>query len=396
MSPEGSSPTRGTNSVRAPGLRTGTRTEFGQSELEDDTGWDSAGQDVVDGFVDLVDLAVDGDYLGPPGGVQGEDVTEVVAGADDRADDRLAVDHGVEDRQTQRRVVSGQGDTHQASAAAQRPVGLVERSGRRREGDGHIGAAERLDRLDRIGSQGVDDMVGAEFGGHRELVVLDVHCDDEPTGDTGVLQGQVPQPPDAEDRDCLGGGDPGDLDCLVGRHTRTRQRRGVPGGDAVWYRRGERRGDDGVLGERAVDGVARILLLLAQRLPPAVAVTALTARVTEPRDRDPVTDRTGAHTGAELLDITDALVPGNERRCRLYRPVAVRGVDIGVAQPACLDPDEDLTVGRLRDREILYLQGGVEIGDNCCSHGVLRSEVKERTWWLGAPGETHAGERVTK
>ena len=79
-------------------------------------------------------------------------------------------------------------------------------------------------------------MVGAEFGGHRELVVLDVHGDDEPTGDAGVLQGQVPQPADAEDRDRLGGGDPGDLDCLVGRHTRARQRRGVPGGDAVRYR----------------------------------------------------------------------------------------------------------------------------------------------------------------
>src|ERR1700733_9109193 len=118
MSPEGSSPTRGTNSVRAPGLRTGTRTEFEQSELEDDTGRDTAGEDVVDGLVDLVDLAVDGDHCGPAGGVQGEDVTEVVASADDRADDSLAVDHGVEDRQTQRRVVSRQGDAYQASAAA--------------------------------------------------------------------------------------------------------------------------------------------------------------------------------------------------------------------------------------------------------------------------------------
>src|SRR3984885_81047 len=68
---------------RVPGLRAGTRTELGQSELEDDTGWDSAGEDVVDGFVDLVDLAVDGDHRGPAGGVQGEDITEVVAGADD-------------------------------------------------------------------------------------------------------------------------------------------------------------------------------------------------------------------------------------------------------------------------------------------------------------------------
>jgi len=181
-------------------------------------------------------------------------------------------------------------------------------------------------------------MVGAQFGGHRELVVFDVHGDDEPAGDASVLQCEMPQTADAEDRDRLGGSDPGDLDRLVGRHTRARQGGGVPGGDALWYRRSERRGDDSVLGECAVDGVARVLLLLTQRLPPAVAVAALTARVTEPRDRDPVTDRTGAYTRAELLDITDTFVSRNEWRCRLDRPVAVRGVDIGVTQPAALDP----------------------------------------------------------
>ena len=95
------------------------------------------------------------------GGVQGEDVGEVVTGADDRADDSLAVDDGVEDRQAQRRIVSGQRHAHQAPAAAQRPVGLVECPGRRRERDGHIGAAEGLDRLDRVGGQRVDNMVGA-------------------------------------------------------------------------------------------------------------------------------------------------------------------------------------------------------------------------------------------
>ena len=43
--------------------------------------------------------------LGAPGGVQCEDVGEVVAGADYRADDGLAVDDGVEDRQAQGGVV---------------------------------------------------------------------------------------------------------------------------------------------------------------------------------------------------------------------------------------------------------------------------------------------------
>src|ERR1700719_1152016 len=86
--------------------------ELGRLELEDDTGRDSASEHVVDGLVDLVNLAVDGDHLGAPGGVKGEDVGEVVTGADDRADDSLAVDDGVEDRQTQRRIVSGQRHAH--------------------------------------------------------------------------------------------------------------------------------------------------------------------------------------------------------------------------------------------------------------------------------------------
>jgi hypothetical protein len=53
----------------------GPASELEQSELEDDTGWDTPGEDVVDGLVDLVDLAVDGDHFGPASGMQGEDVT---------------------------------------------------------------------------------------------------------------------------------------------------------------------------------------------------------------------------------------------------------------------------------------------------------------------------------
>lgn len=80
------------------------RTDCGRrrgSELEDDTGRHLAGQHVVDGLVDCIDLAVHRNHLGPSGGVQGEDVSEVVAGAYDRADDGLAADHRVEDRQVE-------------------------------------------------------------------------------------------------------------------------------------------------------------------------------------------------------------------------------------------------------------------------------------------------------
>ena len=76
------------------------------------------------------------------------------------------------------------------------------------------------------------------------------------------LQCDVSQSADSEDRDRLGGSDPGDLDRLVGRHPRARQRHGIAGGDAVWHQRRtlpvRRRTRENV----PVDGVARVLLLL--------------------------------------------------------------------------------------------------------------------------------------
>ena len=65
---------------------------------------------------------------------------------------------------------------------------------------------------------------------------------------------------------------------------------------------------DGVLGEGAVDRVAAVLLLLAERLPAADAVAALAARVAEPGDRDAVADRAVRDAFAELA-----------RRCRRPR-----------------------------------------------------------------------------
>jgi hypothetical protein len=47
-------------------------------------------------------------------------------------------------------------------------------------------------------------LVGAEFGGHRELVVFDGHGHDEPACDAGVLQCEVAKSA-AEDCDRLSG-----------------------------------------------------------------------------------------------------------------------------------------------------------------------------------------------
>ena len=56
------------------------------------------------------------------------------------------------------------------------------------------------------------------------------------------------------------------------------------------------------------------------------------ACVAEPGHRDAVAERDLGHPRAELDDDSDTLVTGDERRRGLDRPVAVSGVDVGMAQ----------------------------------------------------------------
>ena len=112
----------------------------------------------------------------------------------------------------------------------------------------------------------------------------------------------------------------------------------------------------GVLAEAAVDRVAHVLLLEAERLPTRDAVLTGAAGVAQPRHRDAVADRDLGLTRAELDDDPDALVPGHERRRRLDRPVAVRRVDVGVAETRRLDPHPHLAGGELGRRDLLDAQ----------------------------------------
>src|SRR5919206_4282325 len=91
-----------------------------------------------------------------------------------------------------------------------------------------------------------------------------------------------------------------------------------------------------------MSAVQRRTLRFAERLPAGDAVVAGSARPAEPGDRDAVAELNFGHAGAEALDDPDALVAGNEGQLRLDRPVAVGGVNVGVAKPRSLDPNDDL------------------------------------------------------
>src|SRR5208283_4438831 len=96
--PSGLSATRrspGAVSAAAPtvsALISSAPSDPGGSELEDDPGRHRAGEDFGDRLVDLVEFAVDRHHSGAPGGVQVEHVRQIVAGANDGADDGFAVD----------------------------------------------------------------------------------------------------------------------------------------------------------------------------------------------------------------------------------------------------------------------------------------------------------------
>jgi hypothetical protein len=85
-------------------------------------------------------------------------------------------------------------------------------------------------------------------------------------------------------------------------------------------------------------------------------VVAVAARVAEPGHRDAVTDGDGLLAGREFGDEPDALVAGYERRRGLDRPVAARGVDVGVAQTAHLDLDSHLPGLELGHGDLLDAQ----------------------------------------
>lgn len=89
------------------------------------------------------------------------------------------------------------------------------------------------------------------------------------------------------------------------------------------------------------------------------------ARVTQPRDGHPIAAGRVRDTLAEQLHDADSLVPRNERQRRLDRPVAARGVDVGVAQSAGLDPVEDFPAGGLRHGPVHDLQRPAVRGHHC-------------------------------
>src|SRR5690606_16961625 len=123
-----------------------------------------------------------------------------------------------------------------------------------------------------------------------------------------------------------------------------------------------------VLTERAIHGVAAVLLVLAQRLPAGLAVLAVAAGRGEPGVADRVPHLDPLHPVTDGDDRAHALVAGDEGRRGLDRPVTLCGVQVGVADTGVRHLHQRLVGARLGDVELPDLQRAPELGDDGGAH----------------------------
>jgi hypothetical protein len=193
-----------------------------------------------------------------------------------------------------------------------------------------------------IGRTGVHGHVGTERAGQGQLFFADVERGHVQAHRLGVLHGQMTETADAGNRDPFAGSRLGFADALVGGDAGAEDRR--QRGEIAALRQAGHvgRSADRVFGERPVHAVAAVVLALAERLPAGRAVFAAAAGVVQPGDADRVAFLEPAYTGTERGDDAGALVSGDESRRRFHRPIAVRGVQVGVADAGGDDLHEHL------------------------------------------------------
>jgi len=123
-----------------------------------------------------------------------------------------------------------------------------------------------------------------------------------------------------------------------------------------------------ILGEAAVFRIAAELGMGAHRLPTRQAILATAARRIEPGDSDPVALLHDGHARSNGCDQADGLMAGNEGERGLRRPVAMRGMEIGVAYAARLGLDQDLSRAGRRDVQFAKLQRLSKLLNYCGLH----------------------------
>jgi hypothetical protein len=88
----------------------------------------------------------------------------------------------------------------------------------------------------------------------------------------------------------------------------------------------------------------------------------------QPRNADPIALLDAADGTADRGHCSHAFVARDERRFRFDGPIAMCGVEVGVADPGRRDADEDLILVRLRNGYFLNDERLAEFADDGCFH----------------------------
>ena len=112
----------------------------------------------------------------------------------------------------------------------------------------------------------------------------------------------------------------------------------------------------GVLGEAAIYLITGKPGCIAEVFLVAAAVSAVAAGPAEPRDTDPVSLLKPLHSFTDPGNPADHLMSGHQRQLRLVQ-FAVNDMEVGAADAAGMDPDEELTGFRFRNRQLFQHKG---------------------------------------
>ena len=139
---------------------------------------------------------------------------------------------------------------------------------------------------------------------------------------------------------------------------------------------------DGVFRIAAVQLIPGEAGVIAQVLTSGETVAANTARVAQPGHSHPVADGKALHARAQLGHGADNFVPGDERQFGL-RELAVNDVQIGTADTAGVDAEQQLTASGRRRRNLGLLKQRLRRLQHHGPHGrapFFRDFVSQ--WWL--------------
>jgi len=126
---------------------------------------------------------------------------------------------------------------------------------------------------------------------------------------------------------------------------------------------------EGVFRVRSVHGVTGVLLARAERFPTADAVLAVTARGVKPGNAHPITLFYRGDALPQVRHVTHPLVAGYKGQLGLDRPVAVGGMNVGMADATCHDLHQNLPFSGLRHRDLFNRKRFTELANERGFHG---------------------------